>query len=456
MKFGTRQLLFRIYAIFFVVITPFIVIYSLGYNFNWNSQSLQRNLIINVETIPKSTTIKLNEDTALSPSELRISSNAPAQLTLTQEGYKTEEFTVWSDLNQNTNISMRKLLLLPEKFEKVASFPPSSEFINFLPLDKVLFKRDNLLYLQHYTPTSVDNPIPITNNLGNEDLKGEWKALNSKFYWNQQTKTAMFYDNQVLNWKTQSLKTQVPDVFDIAEINSTTYLILGEDTNLYQWDTLLDEVSFVDNGFVGIDASIDSEYMWLLKEKNIYRLSKTNTNYQQLLEIINEEPFSTTNKELEGVQKLEVSNVFRGNTLLIGEDLYYINELNNQSTNLISDAVMLTNSSNNSLYYLTKSGQLITYNFEFDTQAILHTLDKPESIQNLFFSPVYSRVFVYDKEGGVTGIYTNSGEPKNVFLKHSVVSWIDKGIICQNYTEDRFQVCINNGEIIRYNNLSRR
>lgn len=453
MNSATRQIFFRLYAIFFIVITPFIIIYSLGYDLNWQSRSLSKNLIVNINTIPSGAQVDIENSVQFkTPVELRFSTNSPQQISISKDGFREENIVIWSDLDSNTNLRIDNYSLLPDTFDPIYQLPKQSSFLNFLPKNKYLYEVNNLLFLQDYDPLGVNNPIPITNQIPFDKFKsGDWEDLGLNYFWNYEEKLILYFDQTTLTWNSLDINTVILEAHDIARVSNSSFLVLDNQSNLFIWEPADEIVSFLDSGYNGLESRQFSESIWLIKENNLIRLNKNRVSYTNILDSEDKFLYSMTTDTIDENIDLKVKNSFRGVSLKMGEDLIYLNDVEPQKVNIISKNIKNFTTTKNSIIYLDKDNNLGLYNFEFNTQKNLAKLSDSD-VSKIHYSEKLNRILLYSNS--VESVWFDIDEIHSNIIQYPYTEWIDNPN-CQIYTEDRYQMCVRDGELIRYSNFTR-
>ena len=455
MQLATRHLLFRIYAIFFIIITPFVVIYSLGYNFDWATGRLTRNLFLNVQTIPRAASVELPSGrTYTTPAALRISSSTPQRVVVTAEGYHPEEFRVWTDLTQNTTAYLQGLILLPVEGETLERLPAEREFLNFLPTNRFLATQNNLLYLYTYSPNSISAPVPVTTQVDKSRVEtGEWAKVGKSAYFNNQTSLLLYLDPTLSTWRLEDLNQTVPDSAYIVATGRGSFLVLDTQGNLYLWDLSRQTVQFIDSGYHGLVRSANSEFIWLRRGDTLLQLNQLQATYASLIQAPEQFAFATFQGPASAqVERLEVARVYRGLGVTVGETLYFVGDTTPEVAGVVAVNVEAAAYGEEALFYLDEAGEVQMYNLVYDNQKSLTYVDSPREAR-LHFDPVLKRLLIYTPER-VQAVWVDPKNFSNHLLTHSVVTWVE-GQRCQVSTTVRTQVCAGENELIKYQNLLR-
>ncbi|MCR4311743.1 MAG: PEGA domain-containing protein [Candidatus Uhrbacteria bacterium] len=131
MHFRIRQVLFWLFATFFVVAAPVIVLYTAGYRYNPTSGRLQRTGVIAASTDPRGASLRLNGVLESSRTPLVVQRLMPGEyaISLERKDYHTwsQNITVQSGRTAYVNATMfadtEPELLLEEQYDSAAVSP---------------------------------------------------------------------------------------------------------------------------------------------------------------------------------------------------------------------------------------------------------------------------------------------------------------------------------------------
>ena len=80
MNSSKRRAIFTVFAVFFVILLPFIVILSLGYGIDIQKGSVSNNLTVKVQTFPRNSNIFAGDNKFQTPAELSIPAGQQTKL----------------------------------------------------------------------------------------------------------------------------------------------------------------------------------------------------------------------------------------------------------------------------------------------------------------------------------------------------------------------------------------
>ena len=452
----TRHFFFRIYALFFVLVIPFVVVYSLGYNFDWSNGRLIRNLFLNVQTIPRGATVQLGTSGRYeTPASLRISTVTPQALAIEAPGYQPENFQIWTDLAANTTTYLQNVVLLPDLSQPLAVLEETMNFLTFLPNNRFLAEQTGQIYLYTYSPNSLSSPLLVESSISPAELlDSSWEKMASTVYYDTRAKLVLFLNPTLAKWEIIDLTTVLPNIASFVPVNAATHLLLGSDQKLYFWDVSAARVTYIDRGFQGLARVTGTESIWLIRNSQVIRLNQDRVNYANLVTAAENFLFADLAKPVTDVVSFKVGRIYRGLALKVGPDLYFAADTPAQTLGLIATDVATIAPAETAIFYTTFNGEVVMYNFLYNNQKIL-TKVSPGEIEDLtlHFDPLLYRVLLYfPKE--VRAIWVDVQNYSNQIQTHSTVSWV-QGQRCQKATVSRAQVCIVGTTLQKYQNLQR-
>jgi hypothetical protein len=453
MNISTRTIFFRLYAIFFILVSPVIIIYSLGYNFDITKGNLQKNLLLSIKTIPRGAEISTNNSRKYtSPVEIRLTTTTPQEFKISYTDFFDENFTVWTGLKQNSSFILDNIVLLPKKSSNIHTLEETEKFLTFLPKNRYLLSKNNLLYMQGYSPLSISDLVPVgavgidKNNIS----KGQWKALDDNTIYNQSQKLLLWLNSDITTWQVDLINNTIPDVYEVKSIGNNKLAVLDSKGNLYIYYPLTKTVQFVDSGYLGLDTDQETDTLWLMKTNGLYKISfdffQNSDDFFGNLE----KPFINIIPEYRDTQILKVKPNFKGFSVFGGSYLWYAQDIDRDKPNLLSKNVKQTSNTKNAVIYLDSNGQVLMYNYLFDFEKKLAHIDKPDDNTLLYYNQDMQRLFIYSPNL-TKSIWINSDNNTQNIIKHSVIDWITDSQ-CQQYIDARVQVCYKDGILQKYQN----
>ena len=102
-----------VFAVFFIICTPFMILYSSG--FSINNTEISNSIAIKTDTIPRQADIFVdNKKVGLSPYELSTTDTGNVNLGIQKAGFVSENFLISKENNQNSFADLTNFWLLPQ------------------------------------------------------------------------------------------------------------------------------------------------------------------------------------------------------------------------------------------------------------------------------------------------------------------------------------------------------
>ena len=169
-----RKILFRFLTLFFVIFVPILVFAVLGFDFNFSQKKLVNSMDITIETLPRNASItNFGKNTGKTPVSLKIEAGNSLELEIKKEDFLTEKFGFISPKDQNTNIRLSNLQLLPSQGQTIAALQePSKNQATGSPL------RENMTILPEIILWTANLPISKDQN-NNIEEQNQNNSINS-------------------------------------------------------------------------------------------------------------------------------------------------------------------------------------------------------------------------------------------------------------------------------------
>ena len=137
-----RRVFLILFAVFFIILLPFITIFSLGYGIDFDKRSVQNNLTISLETYPRNATARVFNQNFQTPTELGVPAGKDVKLELSKDGFLTETFGLSSEEKNNSIAKINDLWLLPKNSDRTYSIK-QDKIISILDEKFLLVKKEN-------------------------------------------------------------------------------------------------------------------------------------------------------------------------------------------------------------------------------------------------------------------------------------------------------------------------
>lgn len=443
-----RALYFRTFVLFFLIILPFLILFTLGYDISLNKSGLSQSLVISIETLPRdSKVIENNKTIGNTPAEVRGENNVPITLNVTQNNYFPEKFIFFSASNTVANIS--NLALLPQTPIILSKNPTSQTLVTILNDSVVLVKEDNKFYIKNYTFGGIENnQIPINNSENVNLLNNYFVDLGGAYY---------FYDSQVLliskdeKWIFKDLKKLPLKVVKIVKKN-TSFLIQTDNSQLWSYDSETNLLKFIESGIFGISKNINSDFIWILKGSEVYRIDSSNDLNFQFTVNRQYYNFDIIKKLDNSLSSFDVKSVFQGIVLKYNTDIIYIPDFDTKQSVLITNNAESFEAFGSSVFWLSDNGSLFSNNLELKSEVIIDKIPlKSESIEKVkisYYIP-WKRLFVYSDDK-VNTVWFDKSVLNSSILKYFSYSF--SGGDCLVGITEKNQFCIEGNKLVSYRN----
>jgi hypothetical protein len=464
---------FLIYSIIcFFGLIPFLVLYSLGYNINFNDRSIENSINIRIETIPFSTNINVNEKLAtnITPTDIRITSNGQENINLniSKEDYQEEKFTISGVDKKNTSVKITSLYLLNKKGNVLDSFNSENK-------SKISFFGENIIYFDSISQDFKYRPINLNGETSDEEFikinkinpKFEllFEEISTNIFFDYQNKLLIFNDSNgkfnIIDFNNSWIsKNNLEFKLDSLALNSlisyeNDIIFTNQNHVLYQFNLESNRLYQIDTGVYALSKTKKPEQIWLLDKTGVNEVvdrifdSEGNLSLlklSQIDQVYNEKEIIQNNcVELEYC-KFKIDNVLAGSVFQINEKFYYLEsqklklyKINNKTKKFIvaKDMVFIIDSENN----------IYTFNL-FNKQILfLDSLNNTDDINNLLYIEDWKRLFVFQNKY-VSSIWYDNDTINNKIIKYNIQTWSENS--CYNQLFDRILVCKKDDNSIVY------
>ena len=478
-----RQNFFRLFAIFFVIAVPFIIVYSLGFNINLGSRQLGNTMSINIETLPRGADISNNGTKILeTPSELRAGDNQVIGLNVSLSGYKTEKFLIWAAPGQNTSARITKLFLLPEKSDEINNFREDRQ-VTFLSDYQLLIRKGSSYFIQQYSFIGVQNQLESIVKIGfiNPETSFNFQKLSSTTFWDSNNNIVINKSKE--GWKIINLNIFPQKFISLVKLEDSNFLALADDGLLWQLNTDSQNFTFLDSQVQDLTFTLTPDNIWLRKNDQIIRLNRNvpdSNSFSLSDNVYSKFPktISLLSNNAPSTSQMRVESLYQGLLIQLETDLYYIPDYKpDEWVKLAGDAMVFT-TSGNSLFWLDSTNSLHTYNLHLKVRETISNLDsqndsknsavkviantlvdnssnKPDkSLKNtkLFYYSAWNRLMIYN-QGKVVSVWFDKEIYNKNMLGYKPVDWIDQAS-CYPEVVDRYQFCLKDNKLFNYKNLS--
>jgi len=454
-----RRSLFILFSIFFVVITPFLVIYSLGFDPNFETQKLSNTLNINIETLPRGAEVSGEKTGKWStPIELKAMDNQTIGLNVQADNYLPEKFLFWGREGQNTTAKVTNLVLLPKNADITSDFNPNKA-LAFLSSNRILFYENEDLYLQIFSFGGLQGRKEEIKTTTERLIEpGHWEVLSEKSFWSPSQNFLLVKLDS--GWNLFDLNSLPIQSLSLAHNFDNQAIILDREKQLWLLNLETRDLNFLVEGIDGLDSSNSPDSIWFWQKEKIFRISKG---------LVDTENFSISDKlysENEMLLKIdrtpntfrdfEVASLFQGLLVKIKDNAFYIPDFNKDMENwqVLTTNLQTFGVDTNTFFWLDKSNNLFSYNFLLKNQETLGRLELVGDPLDYRIHYYYNwrRLMVYSANQTYSVWYDKEILNKSI-LKYYPNLWIENSM-CMAKIIDRFQFCIKDNKLQGYRNTA--
>ena len=466
MQSKSRRIIIVVLVLAFVVLTPFIIIYSLGYNLNFEQKNLQNSFSIQVDTLPYAASVTANNKfISGTPANLQTSSQNYIYLNVSKENYWSENFELKGSNNDNSSTRLINLWLLPKK--PIVSKDLSNTAKKYTLIGQNLISFD--LSTKQYLINSLSPDLSLINsqnisNLNLSELKSNFQKIDNFCYFNSQASQGLlnFPNNKYLIDWTKPIASPVPTSFPFAKVNSQVCVsnnlvwVLDDKNQLWQFNTQTQTISFLDNEIEALTFDSSTKSIWLKKQDTLFQLPQggdlniqsPNNKYLSNLSLINSSGALT-----------KVTSLFQGISLLNGTELIVIYDKDKSIQHISSNAKAMF-SYDNIIFWLDTQNNLFAWNFTLKQNILISRLDLGiKDTQTLFYDNDSKRLMLYNQNTkGKFDLYSfwyNKEISNNNIVTYSKIKWFEdiNGLIPS--TSDKYQFVYQNDrlEVYKLDNL---
>jgi hypothetical protein len=450
-----RQRFFRIFAVFFVIVAPFLAIFSLGYDVDLNRRALTNTLAINIETVPRNVQLYDNgRQIARGSGEFQAKDNQVIPLEIRSNGYKTEKFGLYAKPGENSTARISNLWLLPDEPVTLEKFE-NAQPLSILSDNALLYNRNSQTYVQLYSFGGLQGGPELVVKPPDLQIKtGRWDILLEDMFWNREQKLLLFRLNNT--WRILDLQTLPFEVQTVAKLVERSVIILDKNKGL--WEFSLDNANlvFLENNIDGLAFTNSPDSIWLWKASNIYRIERGPLNG-----ILDLAPSLYSTKSDLGILTLlndqdnfQVKSLFQGILVRIGGNAFYIPDYDKLQWQAISNDARVLGTDGNTVFWLDGQRRLFSYNLFLREFQSFGRIDVEGAWQDLAISYYFTwrRILVYSPNQ-VRAVWYDKEILNRSLVDYQPVDWI-AGAACHQEIIDRFEFCLKDNQLIAYRNTN--
>jgi hypothetical protein len=460
MHLSYRQTFFTIFAVVYIILLPFLIIFSLGYDLDFKNKTFNNTLSIRIETYPRNALVPTQSETFKTPTDLRTEDGKELTLDVNLEGYQSESYTFKSLPGTNASAKIQSLWLLPQKEDQRINYS-GSKFISVLDDRNLIYSRGDNYYIQGYGFSGLQgNQEQISIEKSDRKLtEGRWEILLDDAYWQKEQEFMLFKRSE--KWSLLDLKNYPFKVRSAARVSPTQFLLLDSEKNIWSLNTKDLSYEFVDTGFVGMAFTDSPDMIWLLDNKKIYRLLRSSQNFLPTdlrTGVYAENSIIadlTSNLNTDKYNNFVAKSLFLGLIFKINDRVLYIQDSNKSIWQVIASNVQAVGTNNSTMFWIDSQKSLYSYNLLLKNQVSFGKIDLESdyiSNYNLSYFVRWKRLLIYtDKQ--IASTWFDTEIVNESIIRYYPKKWIvDK--FCYAKIIDNYQFCAQDDNFIIYKNNS--
>jgi hypothetical protein len=472
MQLQQRKNFFMVFAVFFIICTPFMILYSSG--FSINNTEISNSIAIKTDTVPRLADILIDDKkTAISPYELTTTDTGIIDFSIQKAGFVSENFTISKENNQNSFADITNFWLLPKtSTESSISKEASAASVKSISNNQIISENQTVVEYQ------VGNKLSLgIMDFGIAGRVGEVQPISSsavvggksiiELELNTQTKIKLlskdqeykkfgndlFFKNNILlirksgYWLSKDLDKLKFKTQSIARVNSSSVVILDTEKNLWTHNFETEQTKFIDTGFSKMKTLSMPSTIWLWKNDTIYRLEPADVFSENI--IWNRYEYLKNNIiEEQNGQIFDVQNLYQGIVFQVGRYLMYVPDYKKNQWQIISANANSLATIGESIFWLDTEKNLWTHNF--NNNLVRNLAQNIELTDKISYSDGWKRIMLYYPTG-VDSIWYNKDIVNNTIKSFSKQTWITNQN-CFPKVVDRVQYCLENQDLRIYKN----
>jgi hypothetical protein len=472
MQLQQRKNFFMVFAVFFIICTPFMILYSSG--FSINNTEISNSLAIKTETIPRQADLLIdNKIITTSPYEISTTDKGNINFSIQKNDFVSENFLISKENNQNSFADLTNFWLLPK-----VSTTSSVSKDNSVTEIKSISNRQIISENQTIVEYQVRNKLSLgILDFGIAGQVGEVQPISSEIVvggkniveleLNTQTKIKLlstdqeykkigndlFFKNNILlirkngYWLSKDLDTINIKAQSVARVNSSSIAIVDIDKNLWVYNFDVENTRFIDTGFSKMKTLSIPSTIWLWKNDTVYRLEPADLLSENIIWNRYEYLKNRLLEEQNG-QLFDVQNLYQGIVFQAGKYLLYVPDYKKNQWQIVSSNAHSIATVNESIFWIDTDKNLWTHNF--NNNLIRHLAQNIELTDKIAYSEGWKRIMLYYPTS-VDSIWYNKDVVNSTIKGFSKQTWITNQN-CFPKVVDRIQYCLENQDLRIYKN----
>jgi hypothetical protein len=459
MTSGFRQTIFTLFAVFYIVSLPFLIILSLGYDFDLQSKNLDNTLTVKVETIPRGANIPFQSKEFVTPTEFRTSDGVSFTMDIRHTGYLSDRFTISGKKGVNSIARIDKLRMLPEKVEYSQESKSGTSLVSILSPNYTLVKKQVSTSESVYAIQSMGiggfqgEPEIIAANFNRQIEFGWWIELYDNVFWNRASGYVL-YQIPGSKWQVFDLYLYEQEFVSIIRVNNKRLLALDTAGALWTLDLETTQIGFVDSGYSGLSFSQIPDAIWFWKENKLYREDRASfdpSDFPRASSLFYQ--FNKNFDTFPSFNGFSVQAVYFGLSVKLDNQLYYLPDANNRSYMMFTDDAKFFGSYENVVFWITSDNKLFAYHLNRNTTQSLGRLSLEDAEMadiRLVYNLEWSRLFIYT-ETKVHSVWYSGEFQNQAIVGYYPILWVDNSQ-CLSELISNNQFCIQPTSLLVYRN----
>lgn len=455
-----RKLIFSTFTIFFVVTTPFLIIYSLGYDVNLEkNSSISNTLSIKVETLPRGSSVYNKEfKIGNTPIDLKAADGQTIPIKIQTKDYVDENFLLRGEVNKNSIAVLSPITLLPKNYNQSTELE-NTQILSLLSSNTLLFYQNSKLYVQIYSFGGIQGKKEEVGYISKREVMANkfWSALSDNVYWNEEDGFVLAKTEN--SWTLIDLRELPLEISSVVSTSDKQIVLLDTSTKLWTLNLSNKEMIFLDSGFLGIYRTLTPDNIWIWKGNDLFRLSRNTFNVQNF--VLSDKVYSQTEGKnfteytlTSKIQNFEVASVFQGIVFKLGDTLYYKSDSDKSVWQTLANSVVVFSYDSNTVFWMDGDHNLFSYNLLYKIQENFGKIAVDTDLGDIkiFYYKNWSRIFIYTKNKTYS-IWFDKDVINSSVLNYSNTLWIDSAI-CLPKVVDKFQFCVKENKLVSFKNTA--